>query len=87
MYFVGQDTDVHFSSGAQGQPKAKKADAVVGAAVAPSTDDAVVRVIVPTTATYDAFSTGSSTLLMSLPFFSQKIFEPHRSTMYVLVHC
>ena len=67
--------------------KTKIVVAVVRVVVVPFTDDAVLRVIVPTTATYDAFSTGSSTLLMSLPFFSQKIFEPHRSTMYVLVHC
>ena len=50
------------------QPKAKIVVAVVGVVVVPFTDDAVLRVIVPTTATYDAFSTGSSTLLMSLPF-------------------
>ena len=68
MYFVGQDTDVHFSSGVQGQAKAKIVVPVVRVVVVPFTDDAVLRVIVPTTATYDAFSTGSSTLLMSLPF-------------------
>ena len=61
--------------------------AVVRVVVVPNTDDAVLRVVVPAAAAYDAVITGSSTLLMSLPFFSQKIFEPHRSTMYVLVHC
>ena len=70
--------------------KPKKVEAViaaVGEVDVPITDDAVLRVIVPATAAYDAVITGCSTLLMSLPFFSQKIFEPHRSTMYVLVHC
>ena len=61
-------TDVHFSSGVQGQAKAKIVVPVVRVVVVPFTDDAVLRVIVPTTATYDEFSTGSSTLLMSLPF-------------------
>ncbi|QHX43274.1 hypothetical protein GWP43_07235 [Treponema vincentii] len=55
--------------------KPKKVEADVGA-VEPSTDDAVPREIVPAAAAYDAVITGSSTLLMSLPFFSQKIFEP-----------
>ena len=55
-------TDVHFSSGATSQPKAKKDKAVVGVAVVPITDDAAPRVIAPATAAYDAVITGCSTL-------------------------
>ena len=50
------------------QPKAKIVVAVVGVVVVPFTDDTVLRVIVPTTSAFDAVITGSSTLLMSLPF-------------------
>ncbi|WP_253729462.1 hypothetical protein [Treponema sp. OMZ 857] len=55
--------------------KAKIVVAVVRVVVVPNTDDAVLRVVVPAAAAYDAVITGSSTLLMSLPFLV-KIFEP-----------
>ena len=55
--------------------KAKIVVALIGVVVVPFTDDAVLRVIVPTAATYDAFSTGSSTLLISLPFNTPTAFN------------
>ena len=54
--------DVHFSSGATNQPKAKIVVAVVGEDVAPKTDDAVLRDIVPTAAAYDAVNARRATL-------------------------
>ena len=55
-------TDVHFSSGATSQPKAKSVGAVVGVGVVPCTDDAVLRVIVPATAAFDAVNARRATL-------------------------
>ena len=55
-------TDVHFSSGATSQPKAKKDKAVVGVAVVPITDDAAPRVIAPATAAFDAVNASRATL-------------------------
>ena len=67
--------------------EAKIVVAVVRGVVVPFTDDAVLRVIVPTTATYDAFSTGSSTLLMSLPFNTPTAFnlQSNRNGIIVFV--
>ena len=69
------------------QAEAKIVVAVVRVVVVPFTDDAVLRVIVPTTATYDAFSTGSSTLLMSLPFNTPTAFnlQSNRNGIIVFV--
>ena len=69
-------TDVHFSSGATSQPKAKIVVAVVGVVVVPFTDDAVLRVIVPAAAAFDAVITGSGTF-----------FCPYRLTLRLLLIC
>ena len=67
--------------------QAKIVVAVVGVVVVPFTDDAVLRVILPAAATYDAVSTGSSTLLMSLPFNTPTAFnlQSNRNGTIVIV--
>ena len=55
-------TDVHFSSGATSHTKAKIVVAFVRTVVVPFTDDAVLRVIVPAAAAFDAVRTGAPLL-------------------------
>ena len=87
IFHQGRFTPFVWALGAQGQAEAKIVVAVVRGVVVPFTDDAVLRVIVPTTATYDAFSTGSSTLLMSLPFNTLTAFnlQSNRNGIIVFV--
>ena len=68
LYTIGTVHTVCVSSRAQGQPQAKIVVAIVWVVVVPIRTSGVIRIVVPAATAFDTVRTGSSTLLMSLPF-------------------
>ena len=87
IFHQGRFTPFVWALGTRDQPQAKIVVAVVGIVVVPIRTSGVVCIVVPAAAAFDTVRTGSSTLLMSLPFNTLHYQWPNYTFRHLFTCC